>query len=221
MRSFDRGFLTVALVAFIVLAAACSSGTSKVAPAPASTSVADTTVATVRTPTPTRPRAQLQFRAVEYANGSPIVAPYEPPGVAPDGLSPCWRLTSQSSHDASPGPAIVFDRERQNCYRVGPVLLTGAGITSALIAYDAPQTQWAVDLRWGNDDFLKKIARPLVGREVAIVLNGIVQSAPVIEPGITGSDVDVNGDFSRSSASNVAASIMGIAPSQVPVDSNG
>jgi preprotein translocase subunit SecD len=78
-----------------------------------------------------------------------------------------------------------------------------------------------VDLHWGNDDFLKKIAQPLINKEVAIVLDGLVVSTPVINRGITGRDVEITGAISRAEAINVAASIMGIAPSQVRIDTSG
>ena len=37
---------------------------------------------------------------------------------------------------------------------------------------------------------------PYVGKQVAIELDGVVQSAPEINPGITGRDVQITGDFS-------------------------
>jgi hypothetical protein len=49
------------------------------------------------------------------------------------------------------------------------------------------------------------IAQRLVNDEVAIVLNMVVQMAPVISFGIAGA-VDITGDFSRVHATTVAAS---------------
>ena len=72
-----------------------------------------------------------------------------------------------------------------------------------------------------NNDFFKKIVEPNVNKEVAIVLNGVVLSAPTINPGITGRSVEITGDFSRSDAVNAAALIMGVASSHVKVDSIG
>ena len=55
-----------------------------------------------------------------------------------------------------------------------------------------------------NDDFLRKIARPLVGRLVAIELDGVVESAPEINPGITGRDVEISGSFTEREAKDLA-----------------
>jgi preprotein translocase subunit SecD len=78
-----------------------------------------------------------------------------------------------------------------------------------------------VDLHGGNDDVLKRIAQPLINKEVTLVLDDLAVSAPVINPGITGRDVEITGTISRAEAINVAASIVGIAPSQVRIDTSG
>jgi preprotein translocase subunit SecD len=119
---------------------------------------------------------------------------------------PC---TLTSTSDAT--QAILFDRKRKACYLVGPTLLTGAAIDKATVVYDSTSSQWAVNLHWGNDDFLTKVANPLVNREVAIVVNDVVQSAPTINPGFTGRAVEITGDFSRADAVKAAAAIAGVA----------
>ena len=72
-------------------------------------------------------------------------------------------------------------------------------------------------MKWDNDDFLTKIARPFVGKQIAIVSDSIVQSTPTINPGITGSNIGISGNFGRTGAVNLASSIMGIASSAVHV----
>ena len=124
------------------------------------------------------------------------------------------------SSSSATGEAILFDRHHRYCYLVGPVLLTGTGIFSASVSYSRTQSQWSVNLNWSNNDFLRKVVVPNVNKAVAVVLNGVVQSAPVMEPGITGRDVEIV-NFSRSEAINIVASIMAIAPSQMHIDSNG
>jgi hypothetical protein len=211
MRFADRRFFTVVVIGTVsVLAAACSSGTSKTAPAPTSTSIPRTTVATA--PTPTRPRGSLEFREVEYTGLNPLFFPASE--------RPCVAKRLSSVAPAIPG-TVLFDRKHQYCYFVGAVLLTGAGIVLASVVYDPTQSAWAVNLHFDNNDFLTKIAGPLVDKELAIVLNGVVQSAPDINPGIAGRDIEITGDYSRAEAINVAASIIGIAPSRVKVDASG
>lgn len=139
-------------------------------------------------------------------------------------------LTGSLAGESCPAPETLFsppdgemlaDRTGRTCYILSPVLLTGAGIDSASAAYDAASSQWMVDMKWDNDDFLTKIARPFVGKQIAIVSDGIVQSTPTINPGITGSNIEISGNFSRTDAINLASSIMGIASSAVHVETSG
>ena len=55
-----------------------------------------------------------------------------------------------------------------------------------------------------NNDFVDKIAGPLVNKLVAIELDGVVQSAPEINPGITGRDVQISGEFTQGEAKDLA-----------------
>ena len=97
------------------------------------------------------------------------------------------------------------------------MLLTGAGVASATVVYDENSSQWAVNVHFANNDFLTKIAVPYLNKTVAIVLDGVVQGAPVINPGITGRDVEITGDDTQAQATDIAAAILGVAPSQIHV----
>lgn len=58
----------------------------------------------------------------------------------------------------------------------------------------------------GSDAFGSLVAAPNVGQRVAIVLDGVVQSAPTINPGIESSppSVQITGDFSQGEADELA-----------------
>jgi len=199
------------LALLVVVLSACSSGTKSATSTTTSVGLAHTTKAT--TQTSTGPKGSLEFRELEYAGLSPFVFPAKERVCATKHFSPVKPVV--------PG-TVLFDRRHQYCYFVvGPVLLTGAAVESATVVYDPTESEWAVDLHWSNNDFLTKIAHPQVNKIVAIVLNGVVQSAPVINPGITGRDVEITSAYSRAQAVNAAASIMGIAPSKVRVDATG
>jgi hypothetical protein len=156
------------------------------------------------------PIGDLEFRAVEYDGLSPLQFP-----------ATATQCTSPPSLSTAGDTTVLVDRGHDFCYYVGPVLLTGASVDGADVLYDSTSSQWAVNLRFGNRDFLTRVAAPLVNKEIAITLNGVVQSAPLVNPGITGRDVEITGDFTQDEAVNVAASIMGIAPSSVRVDTAG
>ena len=163
----------------------------------------------MQTTTPTvepAPKASLEFRAVRL--------------TVPIPASQAGKGCPRSSRPSSPPAGELFgDRTGKACYILGPVLLTGSGIQEASAGYDQATQQWSVNVRWRDNEFLTKIAGPLVGKEVAIVSGGIVQSAPTINPGISGRDVEITGDFSRTDAINFAAMTMGIPPSAVRVKS--
>lgn len=218
IRSAGKRIATA--VVLLVLGAACSSGSGKAAENPTTTSAATTQPSKPTTPTSTRPRAKLEFRAVVESEGRALVIPATPdsqPGVT----GSCASLVAKSRKQRSSREEVVFDRKRQNCYVVGPALLTGAAIESGQVVYDSNQSQWVVNVHFGNDDFVTKIAQPYLHRQIAIVLNGVVQSAPIINPGITGRDAELFGQYTRTDAVKAAAAIMGIAPSQVRLGSNG
>jgi len=59
----------------------------------------------------------------------------------------------------------------------------------------------------GGTAFIERVATPNVNQRVAIVLDGIVQSAPVIQPDVVsggGGSVQISGDFNESQASDLA-----------------
>jgi preprotein translocase subunit SecD len=64
-----------------------------------------------------------------------------------------------------------------------------------------------VQVKFKNDDFLNKVAKAEVNKDVAIDLDGIVESAPKINPGITGRDVQITGSFTEKEASNLALAL--------------
>ena len=99
---------------------------------------------------------------------------------------------------------MLPDRQRQSCYVLGPVLATGKSIGSTSTIYDSTSSQWATQVHFKNNDFITKIAQPLVGKNVAIELDGIVQSAPTIQPNITGRDVEITGNFTQGEASQLS-----------------
>ena len=125
--------------------------------------------------------------------------------TAPKAFPGCEALIKQSPPDTDAAQEVVLpDRQRQFCYVLGPALVTGKSVGSASTLYDSTQSQWSANVHFKNDDFLKKIAGPLVGQQVAIELDGVVQSAPKINPGITGRDVEITGNFSQGEANQLA-----------------
>jgi hypothetical protein len=158
----------------------------------------------VQPTTPPDPKATVEFRAVEYTE----IGPFQMLASA---------AACKTGLPALPGAAIFFDRDHRYCYGLGPALLTGDGLESVSVFYDSASSQWTVDLRWRSDSFVNAVARPLVDKEMTIVVNGVVQTIAVVNPGISGRDVPITGNFTKEEAVNLVASITGVAPSAVPV----
>ncbi len=82
-----------------------------------------------------------------------------------------------------------------------PALMTGDAVDDARVDFD-PNGQVEVALRMtsaGADDFAR-ITSENIGRQLAIVLDGVVYSAPVIRSAITGGQASITGGFSTEEA---------------------
>jgi preprotein translocase subunit SecD len=119
-------------------------------------------------------------------------------------------LVTPRDQDIASKPVILPDRPGKNglpsvCYVLGPTLLTGKGVRTASSIINN-SNQWAVDVKMKNNDFVNKVATPNLGKQIAIVLDGVVQSAPTIDPKNppTGKDVEISGSFTGGEASNLA-----------------
>ncbi len=123
----------------------------------------------------------------------------------PPGETTCEALIKSSPPDTDSAKQIVLpDRKKTSCYVLGPAIVTGKSIRTASAAYDQTASAWVTNVKFKNDDFVKKIAGPYVGKLVAIELDGVVQSAPNINPNITGRDVQITGSFTQGEAKDLA-----------------
>jgi SecD-like export protein/PASTA domain-containing protein len=131
------------------------------------------------------------------------------------GEEPCSTL--QRAQGPGPGAAVLKDRDGATCYIVGPTLLTGAGVDQATPEIDPSTSAWIVQVHFKNDDFVTKVAQPYVGKQIAIVVDGVVFAAPTINQGISGRDVQIAGNFTQLEAEQLAARLLGVPVSQVTV----
>jgi preprotein translocase subunit SecD len=125
--------------------------------------------------------------------------------TAPAGATSCETLIKQSPPDTDAAKSVVLpDRKKTACYVLGPAVVTGKSVGSANAQYDSTTSQWVTNVHFKNNDFVTKIAGPYVQKQVAIELDGVVQSAPTINAGITGRDVQITGAFSQGEAKDLA-----------------
>jgi preprotein translocase subunit SecD len=138
--------------------------------------------------------AQLQFRRVlEVAvAGTPeweeLGAPFDPAQGPPPADEEVVLRGNTRGEDGEPLPA-----EQQERYRLGTVALDGSGVTDATAAPDQFGLSWQVNLdldREGANAFAQvtgELACEPEGspaRQLAIVLDGIVESAPTMNPDV-------------------------------------
>lgn len=130
--------------------------------------------------------------------------------VVPEAGSVCADLVTPRDEQTAeatvwlPGPDDNDDGDPDSCYLLGPTLLTGRNIGGADGVYNQSESRYVVDVTFKTDEFVTKVAQPYVGQLVAIELDGVVVSAPQINQGITGRDVQISGDFSKGDANDLA-----------------
>jgi preprotein translocase subunit SecD len=209
MRMTSRGCAVAVALLAVAGIAGCSS--SKKSEAPSATVPPVTTLST----TPFA-RQSLEFRAVKLvvSTSSQLKAVGQSPSKSERCTSVVTPVSQRKPTNAS---EMLLDRRRAFCYLLGPALVTSSSVSTASAIYDLKTAQWGVDVHFTNSDFLTKVVRPLAGKQIAIVLAGFVQSAPQVNAGISGSDAEIFGGFTRTGAIDVAAAILGIAPSAVRV----
>jgi preprotein translocase subunit SecD len=90
--------------------------------------------------------------------------------------------------------------------RLGPALMTGADVKTASATFQSGQG-WVVHLSFTGEGFGKfnDLAAKYVGQQIAIVLDGVVQSYPVIRDAkFDTNDVEISGDFKEREAKDLA-----------------
>lgn len=163
---------------------------------------------------------ELRFREVlgqiPYATSSATTATGARDETCRDGEA----VTENASDPAVRLEQVVLpDVRKEACYVAGPTLLTGDGIESAVAVVDPVSAAWVVTVRFANDDFVKKVAEPLVGKQIAIELDGVVLTSPTINPGITGREVQINGAFTEAEANALARLLPDPLPAPVTIAS--
>jgi preprotein translocase subunit SecD len=131
------------------------------------------------------------------------------PSTCEDGalVTPPSQNTREAQEVILPGRPPKKGQPPDICYVLGPTLMTGQDIATATAAVDPSSASWIVQVKFKNDDFVNKVAGPKVGKQVAIALDQQVESAPTINSGITGRDVQITGNFSDSDAHQLALSL--------------
>ena len=160
----------------------------------------------VPTPTPA---------AAAPATPTPADASPPPPGAATDPLAGAFAALDcsqpanrqgNSSVDKPTEEIVACDRDGKAKYLLAPATVVGTDVKGATARLDPAGTnQWQVGVTFTGSGQKKftDLTAATVGKQVAIVLDGVVISAPVIQNTIPG-DAQITGNFSKDEAQNLA-----------------
>ncbi|MGA6166388.1 SecDF P1 head subdomain-containing protein [Amycolatopsis magusensis] len=111
----------------------------------------------------------------------------------------------------TPGGGTTLLDKQGTSYEVGPVALVLDRFTKVSASYRPEMPGWVVDVSLPSDlaEKFAKLTEERVGQQVAIVANGVVQSAPAIQQPITGGEIQITGDFTKDDAEALAAALGG------------
>jgi preprotein translocase subunit SecD len=122
------------------------------------------------------------------------------------------RATPACSFEALRDQNVVFlGTDGETKYKLGPVRITGDAIARASAVYDTGGGTtvgqgWTIlfDLTREGSERFARVTTELVGRQLAIVLDREVISAPTIEEPITGGSGQITGSFTEQRAKDLA-----------------
>jgi preprotein translocase subunit SecD len=103
-------------------------------------------------------------------------------------------------------PELDRDGQVVQRYRLGPSELTGKALRSARAAFNSQNGQWSVSFTLTGDGSkaFDELAQRNFQRQVAIVLDGVVKSAPSINATEFKGKGDISGDFTQRDAKDLA-----------------
>ncbi len=125
------------------------------------------------------------------------------------------RQTKECSFEALKDQPVVFlDRDGTTKYQLGPVEITGEAIKKATAVYGTgSQTQlatgWQIDFTLTSDGSgtFADVTTRLVGRQLAIVVDDEVISAPTVRSPITNGNGVITGSFTEQRAKDLATQL--------------
>jgi preprotein translocase subunit SecD len=125
------------------------------------------------------------------------------------------RSTPGCSEEVLADQEVVFlDRDGETKYKLGPVEVTGEAIDSATAVYNTGSTtqvasgwQISFDLTGEGADTFAEVTTRLQGRQLAIVVDQEVISAPTVESPITGGSGVITGSFTEARAKDLATQL--------------
>jgi protein-export membrane protein SecD len=164
--------------------------------------------------------ALLEFRIVNTCEKAKRVLNL----IYDKGIAPAQYRENPSAYPdikaVMPERASVFEsKDSMNYYVLDEVLLTGAALTNAKAGFGGEYGRMMVSIEFNKDGgkMFEYITEKNIGRNLAIVLDGVVQSAPLIQARISrGERASIEGSFNSEEAKVLATVLRaGALPSPV------
>ncbi|MCA1823366.1 MAG: protein translocase subunit SecD [Mycobacteriales bacterium] len=117
---------------------------------------------------------------------------------------------AEAAGDDNPDfPIVSCERDGSAKYLLDKSVQEGTDVKNAIATVDAGQAstgEWEVDLEFTDKGARRfaDVTKQNVNKQVAIVLDGVVQSAPNINEPITGGRAQITGNFTKKSATELA-----------------
>jgi preprotein translocase subunit SecD len=190
--------------------------TTTTAPPPSTTTTAAGATTTTAKATPTTVQkgavtaGQATTTTAAPTTTTATTAPATPPATTPAPLTGKVATTPESQD--VPDKEVVLPIRKESAdqgatrLRLGPALMTGKDVKSADARFESGQG-WVVHLSFTDAGFktFQKLAQQYYQKQIAIVLDGVVQSYPVIrDSNFTTNDVVISGNFKEKEAKSLA-----------------
>ena len=119
-----------------------------------------------------------------------------------------------SFNDLADQPVVFLGNDGTTKYRLGPVEITGDAIKKATAVLQTATNQsfqsgWQIDFQLTSEgsDIFGEVTTRLVNRQLAIVVDQTVISAPTVRSAITGGSGVIEGSFSEREAKDLATQL--------------
>ncbi|MGQ0670333.1 MAG: protein translocase subunit SecD [Actinomycetota bacterium] len=119
-----------------------------------------------------------------------------------------------SFNDLADQPVVFLGNDGTTKYRLGPVEITGDAIRKATAVLQTATNQsfqsgWQIDFQLTSEgsDIFGEVTTRLVNRQLAIVVDQTVISAPTVQSAITGGSGVIEGSFSEREAKDLATQL--------------
>lgn len=173
-------------------------------PAPAATPTAGATTPATSTPSSTS--------LTDGCTGATVTPDANPPDAivtAFEANTPCAKLNATAASAKDTDWVIACDTTGAGKYLLEPAKVVGSDVKGASATVQQSGNVitgvWEVDVQFtgGGQKKFTALTQATINKQVAIVLDGVVQSAPTIQTAIPG-DAQITGSFTSKTAGNLA-----------------